>query len=57
MRAPHYSQDTPAVTVRTAGPRLSVLLVEDDRADALLVEELIADVGSRYRVRLGAVDF
>ena len=28
---------------RLAGPRLSVLLVEDDRADALLVEELIAD--------------
>ena len=43
MRAPHYPQDTPAVTRATAGPRLSVLLVEDDRADALLVEELIAD--------------
>ena len=43
MRAPHYPQDTPAVTRATEGSRLSVLLVEDDRADALLVEELIAD--------------
>ena len=36
-------QDTPAVTRATEVPRLSVLLVEDDRADAVLVEELIAD--------------
>ena len=43
MRAPHYPQDTPAGTRAITGPRLSVLLVEDDRADALLVEELIAD--------------
>jgi CheY-like chemotaxis protein len=43
MRAPHYPQDTPAVVRATAMPHLSVLLVEDDRADALLVEELIAD--------------
>ncbi|AGB26532.1 CheY-like receiver domain-containing protein [Mycobacterium sp. JS623] len=43
MRAPQYPQDTPAVVRATAMPRLSVLLVEDDRADALLVEELIAD--------------
>src|SRR6476661_10269067 len=43
MRAPHYPQDTPAGARATSGPRLSVLLVEDDRADALLVEELIAD--------------
>ena len=43
MRAPHYPQDTPDVARATKGPRLSVLLVEDDRADALLVEELIAD--------------
>jgi serine phosphatase RsbU (regulator of sigma subunit) len=47
MRAPHYPQDMPVPDDR--GPRtavgqcLSVLLVEDDRADALLVEELIAD--------------
>src|SRR3712207_407299 len=43
MRAPQYPQGIPAVTRATDGPRLSVLLVEDDRADALLVEELIAD--------------
>ena len=43
MRAPHYPHDTPALSRATGGPRLSVLLVEDDRADALLVEELIAD--------------
>ena len=43
MRAPHHPQDTRAVTRATERPRLSVLLVEDDRADALLVEELIAD--------------
>ena len=43
MRAPHHPQDTPDVARATKGPRLSVLLVEDDRADALLVEELIAD--------------
>jgi CheY-like chemotaxis protein len=42
MRAPRYPQDIPAV-VAAAAERLSVLLVEDDRADALLVEELIAD--------------
>jgi len=46
MRAPHYSQDNPAVLRAAAGPRLSVLLVEDDRADALLVEELIADAAA-----------
>jgi serine phosphatase RsbU (regulator of sigma subunit) len=47
MRAPQYPQDTPAPDSRVAriavGQCLSVLLVEDDRADALLVEELIAD--------------
>src|SRR6476659_7776812 len=43
MRAPHYPKDTPAGTRAITGPRLSVLLVEDDRADALLGEELIAD--------------
>jgi DNA-binding response OmpR family regulator len=43
MRAPQYPQDAPAVAPGIRGPRLSVLLVEDDRADALLVEELITD--------------
>jgi CheY-like chemotaxis protein len=46
MRAPQYPQSTPLLETRfarTAGQRLSVLLVEDDRADAILVEELIAD--------------
>jgi serine phosphatase RsbU (regulator of sigma subunit) len=43
MRAPHYPQNNPAVVGKTKGPRLSVLLVEDDRADALLVEQLISE--------------
>jgi serine phosphatase RsbU (regulator of sigma subunit) len=50
MRAPQYPQDTPALDSRVGrtavGQRLSVLLVEDDRADALLVEELIADASA-----------
>jgi serine phosphatase RsbU (regulator of sigma subunit) len=50
MRAPQYPQDTPApdsLVARIAvGQGLSVLLVEDDRADALLVEELIADAAA-----------
>ena len=41
LSAPRSSVDRPA-----AGPRLSLLLVEDDRADALLVEELIADAAA-----------
>jgi CheY-like chemotaxis protein len=47
MRAPRYPQGTPVPDIRVTraavGQRLSVLLVEDDRADALLVEELIVD--------------
>ena len=43
MRAPRDSERTPAATRAAKGPRLSVLLVEDNRADALLVEQLIAD--------------
>src|SRR5262245_25592864 len=41
MRAPLEREVMPART--PGGQRLSLLLVEDDRADALLVEELIAD--------------
>jgi serine phosphatase RsbU (regulator of sigma subunit) len=41
MRAPLEREVVPARTV--GGHRLSLLLVEDDRGDALLVEELIAD--------------
>ncbi|HEX3286907.1 MAG TPA: SpoIIE family protein phosphatase [Mycobacterium sp.] len=41
MRAPLERGVLPARTV--GGQRLSLLLVEDDRADALLVQELIAD--------------
>lgn len=47
MRAPldsQYLQPGPSVAP-TPARRLSLLLVEDDRADALLVEELIADAG------------
>jgi serine phosphatase RsbU (regulator of sigma subunit) len=50
MRAPLDPQFLPTPGsggVRTAGERrLSLLLVEDDRADALLVEELIADAAA-----------
>lgn len=50
MRAPLEPLTKPApdpASVRTAGGRrLSVLLVEDDRADAVLVEELIADAAA-----------
>jgi DNA-binding response OmpR family regulator len=37
--------------VSVSEPSLSLLLVEDDRADALLVEDLIADTGLRADVR------
>ena len=50
MRAPVDTQLTPVPdsgAVRTeAQQRLSVLLVEDDRGDAILVEELIADAAA-----------
>lgn len=50
MRAPLEPQTAPArdpASIRTAGGhRLSVLLVEDDRGDAILVEELIADTAA-----------
>ena len=50
MRAPLDPQYLPAPrssVERAAGEhRLSLLLVEDDRADAVLVEELIADAAA-----------
>jgi serine phosphatase RsbU (regulator of sigma subunit) len=50
MRAPLDPQFLPAPTPSVVPPagehRLSLLLVEDDRADALLVEELIADAAA-----------
>ena len=50
MRAPlepHTHSAPDPASVRTAGGRrLSILLVEDDRGDALLVEELIADAAA-----------
>ncbi len=50
MRAPVEPQTKPArdpASVHTAGGnQLSVLLVEDDRGDAILVEELIADAAA-----------
>jgi serine phosphatase RsbU (regulator of sigma subunit) len=38
----------PNVAISAGGRRLSLLLVEDDRADALLVEELIADADAEF---------
>lgn len=50
MRAPHSPLPSPGpiVAAATGGRRLSLLLVEDDRADALLVEELIADTAGEF---------
>ena len=50
MRAPQTPLPSPGPIVATAagGRRLSLLLVEDDRADALLVEELIADAAGAF---------
>lgn len=52
MRAPFEPDIRPAqdpASLRTpGGQQLSVLLVEDDRADALLVEELIADAAADF---------
>lgn len=50
MRAPQNPLPSPGPIVATAagGRRLSLLLVEDDRADALLVEELIADAAGEF---------
>ncbi|MGB5149107.1 MAG: fused response regulator/phosphatase, partial [Mycobacterium sp.] len=50
MRAPQNPLPSPGPNIATAvgGRRLSLLLVEDDRADALLVEELIADAAGEF---------
>ncbi|MCP6652303.1 hypothetical protein NL518_29840, partial [Klebsiella pneumoniae] len=40
---PRLSRSSPAKAGPSSGRPLSLLLVEDDRGDALLVEELIAD--------------
>ncbi len=50
MRAPQNPLPSPGPNVAAAagGRRLSLLLVEDDRADALLVEELIADTTGEF---------
>lgn len=58
MRAPHESEPLPmaglgAVPTGQTQP-ISLLLVEDDRADALLVEELIADTNADIRVTWAA---
>ena len=51
MRAPY---DPQLVAVAGTGPAnhrpISLLLIEDDRADAVLVEELIADAGADINV-------
>ena len=57
MRAPLDPHVFPAPASRAeAEHRLSVLLVEDDRADAVLVEELIADAAADIGCRVGSVD-
>lgn len=42
----HETAASPVLGIRPAGEPLSLLFVEDDRADALLVEELIADTSA-----------
>ena len=46
MRAPRDPDVMLSAAPAAASPPLSVLLVEDDRADAVLVKELIADAGA-----------
>ncbi|MGU3500670.1 PP2C family protein-serine/threonine phosphatase [Mycobacterium sp. C31M] len=50
MSAPHRPAASPGpnIAVSMGGRSLSLLLVEDDRGDALLVEELIADAGTGF---------
>lgn len=46
MTAPHIPEPAPVLPYHPYDQRLSLLLVEDDRADAVLVEELIADTAA-----------
>ncbi len=46
MTAPHVPDPAPVLPYHPYEQRLSLLLVEDDRADAVLVEELIADTAA-----------
>lgn len=46
MRAPHFPEPAPVLPYHPHQQPLSLLLVEDDRADAVLVEELIADAAA-----------
>ncbi|MDF2826030.1 MAG: serine phosphatase RsbU, regulator of sigma subunit, partial [Mycobacterium sp.] len=46
MTASHLPEPTPVYPYHPYEQRLSLLLVEDDRADAVLVEELIADTAA-----------
>lgn len=50
MRAPHDSGPLPVLPPPIGRQTLSLLLVEDDRGDALLVEELVADAAADFRV-------
>ncbi|CAN5446549.1 SpoIIE family protein phosphatase [soil metagenome] len=46
MTAPHYPEPAPVLPYHPHKQPLSLLLVEDDRADAVLVEELIVDAAA-----------
>jgi serine phosphatase RsbU (regulator of sigma subunit) len=46
MTAPHFPEPAPVLPYHPYEQRLTLLLVEDDRADAVLVEELIADTAA-----------
>lgn len=50
MRAPDHPEIAPAAVPAADRPPLSLLLVEDDRADAVLVDELIAEAVGGIRM-------
>lgn len=50
MRASHDSGPLPVLPPPTERQTLSLLLVEDDRGDAVLVEELVADADADFHV-------